>query len=225
MVWIKICGITNLEDAIMVSRLDVNAIGFVLSTDSPRRICPDGAEEISKGLSLEKISVPKVGVFVNESVRTIINYCREIGLDYIQLSGDEDISFLKRLKKEVRGLKIIKALRIRDKNKINESDKFYSPEKEKSLGDIKRYADFVLFDSYKKNAYGGTGQTFNWDAVKEFTGILPVILSGGLEPENVELAIRIVKPFGVDASSLLESRPGKKDIEKVKRFVSIVRRF
>ncbi len=225
MVWIKICGVTNLEDAMLVSRLKADALGFIFSTDSPRRIGLSEAEKINNGLRDEENRISKVGVFVNERVELIREYCEKLELNYIQLSGDEDIDFLRTLRKEARRLKIIKALRIRDINKIYSGNGLDEPVIIKQTERLRKYADFILLDSYKKNVYGGTGQIFNWGVVKNFRGILPVILSGGLEPGNVGEAVSIAKPFGVDASSLLEEYPGKKDAEKVRRFVNIVKKM
>jgi phosphoribosylanthranilate isomerase len=224
MVWVKICGITNLEDARLAPQLKADALGFIFSTDSPRRIGLSEAKKINDGLRDEENRVSKVGVFVNERVELILEYCEKLELNFIQLSGDEDIDFLRTLRKEAKGLKIIKALRIRNKNKTSGSDGQDGLKIAGVPGEIKKYADFILLDSYKENVYGGTGQTFNWEIVKYFSGILPVILSGGLEPENVGKAVSIAKPFGVDASSLLEVYPGKKDADKVRRFVNIVKK-
>ena len=229
MVWIKICGITNLEDARMASRLKVDSIGFVLSTDSPRRIEINTAGRIIEALRSEGNMIPAVGVFVNEETKDVLKYSKSLGLDYVQLSGDENNSYLKKLKEKSGGLKIIKSIRIKDNNKDKNKKKeisYISAGKAKIYQEIesfKGYADFILFDSYRNGAYGGTGDTFNWDIIKYFSIGIPVILSGGLDGENVRQAVDIVKPFGVDASSRLEICPGKKDPDKVRRFVNAIR--
>lgn len=208
----------------MVSQLGVDAIGFILSTDSPRRITQAGAEEIVEGLSSMKNMVSVVGVFVNEKIKTILKYYKNLKLDYVQLSGDEDKNFLRELKENLPGLKIIKSLRIGDKNKIYGNSEPADVRINDKIGSLGPYADFILLDTYKKNIYGGTGKTFNREVVKDYTGAVPIILSGGLEPGNVKEAVEIVKPFGVDASSRLEACPGKKDPEKVRQFVNTVRK-
>ncbi len=221
MVWIKICGITNLEDARMASGLKVDSIGFVLSTSSPRRIEIDKAGRIIKALRSEENMIPAAGVFVNEKTKDVLKYSKSLGLDYVQLSGDEDKNYLKKLKEKSGGLKIIKSIRIKKKEIPYRSAgkaKIYQ-----EIESFKGYVDFILFDSYREGAYGGTGDTFNWDIIKYFSIGIPVILSGGLDSENVKQAIDIVKPFGVDASSRLEICPGKKDPDKVRRFVNAVR--
>ena len=229
MVWIKICGITNLEDARMASGLKVDSIGFVLSTDSPRRVEPDTAATIIGELRKERNMISAAGVFVNEKIGYILECSKSLGLEYVQLSGDEGSDYLKELKEKSGRLKIIKSIRIKDKNKDKNKKKEisdYIAGKAKIYQEIesfKGYADFILFDSYRKGAYGGTGDTFNWDIVKYLNAGIPVILSGGLDGENVREAMEIVKPFGVDASSRLEIHSGKKDPDKVRRFVNAVR--
>ncbi len=223
MVWIKICGITNLEDARMVSDLGADAMGFILSTDSPRRIGLDKAKTIVDSLSKEKSKIFKVGVFVNEGIEYILNYSVKLGLDYTQLSGDEDSDFLKELKDKSEGLKIIKAVRIKSRDRNFSDNISYDNEMKGEIESARRFADFILLDSFKKDVYGGTGITFDWNVARDCSSRMPVILSGGLEPGNIREAIDSVRPFGVDASSRLELYPGKKDPVKLEEFIKIVR--
>lgn len=217
MVWIKICGITNLEDAKSISELGVDAMGFVLSADSPRKVEVITAYRIIEALRALGKKISMVGVFVNEEIRKVLNDYRSLRLDYMQLSGDEDRDYLKDLKEKAKDIKIIKSIRIMDKNES------YRAKINKKVGKLKEYADFILMDSYSKNVYGGTGVSFNWDIVKDYYREIPVILSGGLDAENVRQAVDIVKPFGVDASSKLEIYPGKKDIDKVTKFINVLK--
>ncbi len=217
MVWIKICGITNLEDAKAISRLGVDAMGFVLSTDSPRRVELETAEKIIDVLRSEENKVSMAGVFVNEEIERVLECSKILGLDYIQLSGDEEENYMENLRGKSGNIKIIKSIRIRDKNEN------YNTEINEKIEKLKKYADFILFDSYRKDIYGGTGVPFNWEAVKNYGNRIPVILSGGLDPENVKQAVDIVKPFGVDASSRLEIYPGRKDLDKVTGFVNVLK--
>ncbi|MBM3702444.1 MAG: phosphoribosylanthranilate isomerase [Actinobacteria bacterium] len=217
MIWVKICGITNIEDAKSISELGVDAMGFVLSADSPRRVEIITAYRIIEALRIGENKISMVGVFVNEEIRRVLNDYRSLRLDYIQLSGDEDRDYLKDLKEKARDIKIIKSIRIKNKSescraKIN-----------KKVDKLKEYADFILMDSYRKGFYGGTGVSFNWDIIKDYDREIPVILSGGLDAENVRQAVDIVKPFGVDASSKLEIYPGKKDIDKVTKFINVLK--
>ncbi|MCJ7728172.1 MAG: phosphoribosylanthranilate isomerase [Actinobacteria bacterium] len=217
MVWIKICGITNIDDAKSISELRVDAMGFVLSADSPRRIEAITAYRIIEALRTGENKISMVGIFVNEEIGRVLNNYRSLRLDYIQLSGDEDRDYLKDLKEKAKDIKIIKSIRIKNKSES------YSAKINKKVDKLKEYADFILMDSYSKNVYGGTGVSFNWDIVKDYYREIPVILSGGLDAENVRQAVDIVKPFGVDASSKLEIYPGKKDIDKVTKFINVLK--
>jgi len=217
MVWIKICGITNLEDAKSISELGVDAMGFILSADSPRKVEVITAYRIIEALRAKENKISMVGVFVNEEIRRVLNDYRSLRLDYIQLSGDEDRDYLKDLKEKSKDIKIIKSIRIKNKSES------YRAKINKKVDKLKEYADFILMDSYSKNVYGGTGVSFNWDIVKDYYWEIPVILSGGLDAENVRQAVDIVKPFGVDASSKLEIYPGKKDIDKVTKFINVLK--
>jgi phosphoribosylanthranilate isomerase len=240
MVWIKICGITNVEDAEFVSTLKVDSIGFVFSTDSPRRINLDKALEITGALRGEGNKVKIAGVFVNEKIEYVIGCSNKLGLDYIQLSGDENSNYVKSLrevsdKPEKRSCKskIIKAIKIKEMDKKNTDDCNYNSayntcnivkaKISQKIESFKGYADFILLDTFREGVYGGTGETFNRDIIKCLKCDIPVILSGGLDSKNVKEAIDILKPFGVDASSRLEIYPGKKDPEKVRQFVDAVR--
>lgn len=217
MVWIKICGITNIDDAKSISELRVDAMGFVLSADSPRKVEIIAAYRIIEALRTGENKISMVGVFVNEEIRKVLNDYRSLRLDYIQLSGDEDRDYLKDLKEKAKDIKIIKSIRIKNKSES------YRAKINKKVDKLKEYADFILMDSYSKNVYGGTGVSFNWDIVKDYYREIPVILSGGLDAENVRQAVDIVKPFGVDASSKLEIYPGKKDIDKVTKFINVLK--
>jgi phosphoribosylanthranilate isomerase len=217
MVWRKICGLTNIDDAKSISELRVDAMGFVLSADSPRRIEAITAYRIIEALRTGENKISMVGIFVNEEIGRVLNDYRSLRLDYIQLSGDEDRDYLKDLKEKAKDIKIIKSIKIKNKSES------YRAKINKKVDKLKEYADFILMDSYSKNVYGGTGVSFNWDIVKDYYREIPVILSGGLDAENVRQAVDIVKPFGVDASSKLEIYPGKKDIDKVTKFINVLK--
>jgi phosphoribosylanthranilate isomerase len=148
--------------------------------------------------------VLKVGVFVNEESEEVLRIAREVGLDYAQLHGDETpetVTFLRE-----GGVKVMKALRVRD---------------EGSLAAMEGYgADLVMLDAWSEKARGGTGERFDWALAKSLRGRGNIVVSGGLSPENVREAISFFEPYGVDASSSLEEAPGKKNEERVRRFVS-----
>lgn len=191
MVKVKICGITNYDDASMAVNLGADALGFIFAP-SPRDISPEEARDIIKKLPL---LVKTVAVFVNEDekvIKEIIEYC---GIDIVQLHGDESPGLCSNFMPRT-----IKAFRVKD---------------ESSLEDMAPYANSVkafLLDTYSKKAAGGTGKVFNWEiAEKSRVFDVPIILAGGLSPANIEEAVKKVSPYAVDISSGIESSPGKKD--------------
>ncbi|MCG2789107.1 MAG: phosphoribosylanthranilate isomerase [Actinomycetia bacterium] len=218
MVWIKICGITNEEDALKIASLGADALGFILSTESARKIEPDKAKELIRATKDKFINIRDkmrpsfVGVFVNENIGKVTEIAEKLGLDYIQLSGDETLDYLKKIKKHNKNIKLIKLVRVKDN-----VPSFAAISKQ--MLEFKKIADFFLLDTFNENIYGGTGKSFNWELVKGLSQEYPVILAGGLDCGNVTEAIQIVKPFGIDASTRLEESPGKKDIRKVEIFI------
>ncbi len=199
MVGVKICGITNLEDALAATELGADALGFVFAP-SPRRIEVSEAGGIIAQLPP---FVTTVGLFVNEArlrVRETLKRCR---LNAVQFHGDESPHVCEEFMPVV---KVIKAFRIKD---------------EESLKQIGQYSvSACLFDAWVENKPGGTGKTFDWNlaaAAKDFG--LTLILSGGLNPDNVARAIKKVEPYAVDVSSGVESTPGKKDYKLMKEFI------
>ena len=187
---IKICGITNYEDASLAIRLGAHAIGFIFA-DSPRQIEPAKAKAIISALPP---FVKTVGVFVNKDLGVINDIIDSCGLDLVQLHGDESPEICAALMPRV-----VKAFQLKD---------------ESSLNNLKSYKDKVrafLFDTYSKGKRGGTGKVFNWDlAVKGKESGVPVILAGGLSPSNLLAAVETVKPYAIDLNSGVEDRPGKK---------------
>lgn len=201
MVRVKICGLTNLEDALAAVELGADALGFVF-TKSPRRISPKSAAAIIRSLPP---FLTCVGLFVEESPEVVREAIKECGLGALQFHGDESPDYCRQFR-----MKAIKAFRLRDEN---------------SLATIPRYrVDAYLLDTYIEGIPGGTGQSFNWDLAlraREFGR--PIILAGGLNPDNVAEAIGRAKPYGVDVSTGVEAEPGKKDHKKMKEFIKIVR--
>lgn len=197
MVKVKICGITNLEDAIMSVEAGADALGFVFYDKSPRNILPAQASEI---ISQLPPFVQTVGLFVNDTPAKINQTADCCGLDIIQLHGNETPEFCTKLSRRV-----IKALRVRDITSLEEMARF-------------NVAAFLL-DTWSPSAYGGTGQTFNWDIAAIAAKSTRIVLAGGLNPENVAEAIRKTRPYAVDVSSSLELSPGKKDPAKICAFI------
>lgn len=203
---IKICGITNYEDAALAVDLGVDALGFIFVASSPRKIEPDNASEIIKKLPP---FVKAVGVFVNEKTDKIMDIVKYCGLDNIQLHGDESPETCKALMP-----RSIKVLRIKDDS---------TPEQYVTYrGKIRAF----LLDTYSKKAAGGTGKTFNWDiAVKMKDLGVPIILAGGLTPSNIQEAIQKVNPYGLDIASGIEEKPGKKDHSLIKELFDKIRKI
>ncbi|HID66427.1 MAG TPA: phosphoribosylanthranilate isomerase [Aquificaceae bacterium] len=202
MVKVKICGITSPEDALFSANTGADYIGLITYKKSPRYVSKEKRLEILN--AVKKYFVRKVAVVVNESYEFIRELLDE-GFDLIQLHGDENISLAKKVGME----RVIKVFRVKDTVP--------------SVGEWKK-AYAILLDTYSKNLYGGTGKTFNWEiASKLVEEGYKIFLSGGLRPENVEKAIRQVKPYAVDVSSGVEREKGKKDYRKVEEFVKTVK--
>ena len=205
MVKVKVCGITNAQDAFMAVELGVDILGFIFAS-SPRRVDPEKARKI---ISLLPPFVLTVGVFVNEEqaiMRRIKSFC---GLDLVQLHGDEPPDVCREFMPHA-----IKAFRVTD---------------ESCLQCINQYEGKVralLLDTYSEESRGGTGMTFDWDlAVKSKEPGIPVILSGGLTPSNIEEAVMTVNPYAVDVNSGVEERPGKKSPILLKRLIQNISRL
>ena len=213
MVKIKICGITNFEDAVAATEAGADMLGFNFYQPSSRYIEPDPAREIVARLrgDSQNRSITMVGVFVDESIDSVVRIVNEVRLDAVQLHGEESPEFCAELKSLVPDKAIIKALR------VNGS---FDP-RSASLYSVQA----IMLDAFHEQLRGGTGRVIDWDiAKKTVRDLVPQLwLSGGLSPENVAEAISRVKPFAVDACSSLESAPGRKDASRMKEFVRAVR--
>ncbi|MCF8720495.1 phosphoribosylanthranilate isomerase [Nitrospina gracilis] len=198
---VKVCGMTSLEDARHAVECGADAVGFIFYKKSPRAVTVKQAKAITDKLPP---FVQRVGVFVNETAEVIERTVKACGLDVVQLHGDETPAFCKRI-----AGKVVKAVRVKDAA---------------SVKDLSRYAvSAFLLDAYKEGEWGGTGERFNWNLVKQARKHGPVILAGGLDPENVAEGIRVCRPYGVDVCSGVESKPGKKNKKKVREFIEAVR--
>ena len=204
---VKICGISNFEDARAAVEAGADALGFIFFPQSPRNVSPEVARSIIEQLPP---FVAKVGVFVNEAADRILQIAKETGIDTVQLHGDESPELCEKIARE--NLKVIKAFRIKDQSSLAAMNGFR--------------ASAFLLDSYVPGQLGGTGAKFNWDLAVQAAGLgTPIILAGGLVAENVGDAVSKVGPYGVDVSSgvELELAPGKKDHAKVRAFIEAVR--
>lgn len=199
---VKICGITNSEDALLSAKFGADALGFNFYEKSARYISPERAREIIEQLPA---NVLKVGVFVNADLEKILETVETTKLDAVQLHGEETPEFVARLKEKFAG-EIIKAFRVSEDFKPADVLEFQA-------------ADAVLLDAYSEREHGGTGETFDWAIAKRAREIFPkMYLAGGLSAENVGRAIKKVYPFAVDACSLLEKTKGGKSKTKVRAF-------
>lgn len=198
MMKVKICGITNHEDAQKAMYYGAYAVGFIFHKKSPRYVSPSKARKLIE--ALPPFMVP-VGVFVDLKEKAVRDICNFTRIRTVQFHGEETPLYCKRFT----DYKIIKAFRVNDLFDVN--------------GVRKYKVDAYLFDTYQENLLGGTGKTFNWNTLKGQKFEKPIILSGGLTASNVEEGISTVKPYAVDVSSGVEKSPGIKDPRKIREFM------
>lgn len=198
---IKICGITNLDDARAAGDAGADYLGFVLYDKSPRAVSPDALRRIRKKLDKD---TKCVGVFVNERPLTVVKIAADCGLDIVQLCGEEEYDSFRFLP-----LPIWRVIRIQ-KGLIQPPP-------------AKWPAERYVLDTSQDGLYGGTGTAMDWTIAARIAKEHKMMLAGGLTPSNIATAIRIVRPFGVDVSSGIERRRGKKDHEKMRFFIEVVK--
>ena len=201
---VKICGITSLDDARLAAELGAWAIGLIFWPGSERRCELDEAERIAADLRRE---VEVTGVFVNATLDDIAYTADRCSLAILQLHGDEGPAFCREAARRT-GCKVMKAVRVKDAGSIRALASF----------DV----DYHLLDAYKPGRVGGTGATFQWELVKDHDRHVPIVLSGGLTPDNVAAGIAATHPFAVDTASGTEASPGRKDPAKVQAFFRAV---
>jgi phosphoribosylanthranilate isomerase len=202
MIKIKICGITNLDDALFAAEQGVDALGFNFYKKSPRCIDPEKAAEIIS--QLPPFIMP-VGIFVNEREERIREIQQQTCIQAVQLHGDESPEFCQRF-----GGRVIKAFQVKDKESL------------KAM--VHYHVGAFLLDSYRDGVRGGTGTTFDWHLAVVAKTFGKVILAGGLTPENVAEAVKLVQPYGVDVAGGVERDKGVKDHAMIKKFITEVRR-
>ena len=202
MTHIKICGITNSGDALLAAELGAHALGFIFYKKSPRYVAPDKARHIIGQLPP---FVATVGVFVDEDASQVREIASLTGLDWIQLHGGESPDYCRSL-----GRRVIKGFRVKGQEIYGQLTEFQGA------------TQAFLLDTYKPGTPGGTGETFDWQLAREVRKCGPIILAGGLTPENVAEAIRIAQPAAVDVASGVEAAPGKKDPEKLRAFFGAI---
>jgi len=205
MIKIKICGITNVEDAEVAVMAGADALGFVMYRKSPRHVEAAVARSIVAGLP--PFILP-IGVFVNEDASAVRTLMDECGFALAQLHGDESALYCQNL-----GRPALKAVRLKDRGTFLALAEF------QGRANVRGF----VIDAFSDQAYGGTGQTVDWTLAEEAARSTPILLAGGLTPSNVSEAIQVVRPYGVDVSSGVEKSPGKKDPAKVKAFIEAAR--
>ncbi len=208
---VKICGITSLQDAELAVELGAWAVGLIFFKDSPRRCSVEEAQRIVAALR-RKVEV--CGVFVNAALEDVVETSEEVGLSMLQFHGDEGPSFCAEAARR-NGATVIKAAQVSGPGDVQDLERFH--------------VDFHLLDARpqtlgKHRLRGGTGETFDWTLLARRRSRTPLILSGGLNAENVQEAILTAQPFAVDTASGTERAPGRKDPEKLKAFFAAVAR-
>ncbi len=198
---IKICGITNVDDAFCAVEAGADALGFVFYEKSPRYARPLKVQRIVAALPP---FVTTVGLFVNQSGETIRQIMRLTRLQVVQLHGDEPPAACR-----LDPYQVIKALPVRDESSLSGAEDYP--------------VSALLLDAWSGKQYGGSGRCFDWRLAGALSKKLPLILAGGLTPENVAAAIRQVGPYGVDVAGGVEDRPGRKNHDKIIQFVNAVR--
>jgi phosphoribosylanthranilate isomerase len=204
MVKVKICGITNWSDARRAVEAGADFLGFNFYPKSSRYIAPAAAQRIVQRLP-EKVAA--VGVFVNEPEPEMLAIARRVGLDYVQLHGDETPEVVSRVR---RSFRVIKAIRVRDSFRVSQLENF-------------KRASSILLDGFDAHLRGGTGNSFNWKLARSAGRKRQIFLAGGLTPENAADAVSAARPFAIDVCSGVESRPGKKDAARMRALVAAVR--
>jgi phosphoribosylanthranilate isomerase len=208
---VKICGITNLADAELAVELGAWALGMIFFEGSPRQCSPLAAQEIAARL---RRRVELCGVFVNAPLERIVRDSEQLGLSLVQLHGDEGPAFCAEVGRRT-GARIVKAAQVSGSGDVRDLERFH--------------VDFHLLDARAKaverqGMRGGTGETFDWELVRERRSQVPLILSGGLTDENVAEAVAVVRPFALDSASGTEAAPGHKDPERLRAFFRALER-
>jgi len=200
---VKVCGITRLDDAELAASLGAWALGFILCPSSPRAV----EEAVAAGIARRvRRRAELVGVFVNPTLDEVTHAAEAIGLTHVQLHGDEGPSFANEVARRT-GAKVIKAARVSGGSDLQQLERFHT--------------DFHLLDTAVEGMRGGSGRTWDWSLAAQRRSKIPMLLSGGLNADNVADAIAAVRPYAVDVASGVEAEPGVKDPVKLEAFLSI----
>ena len=213
MTLVKICGITNSEDARLAVECGADLLGFNFYQRSPRYIAPGAARDIEVKLR-SQFAFRTLGVFVNESLESLLQITVRSNIDAIQLHGDETIAYFEQAH-DYSSLAVVKAFRVDADATVHKVAQYWRQD----VGELYELMG-VLLDGYSPAVYGGSGEVADWEFARLVSNNIPrVYLAGGLTPENVADAIRAVRPYAVDVASGVESSPGKKDPKKLEAFI------
>ena len=198
--WVKICGITQPSQGQTIAQLGASALGFICVSASPRYVTIPQIQAVTNALSTP---VEYIGVFADATVEEIIQVVKQTQLTGVQLHGKESAEFCDRLRQFLPKIKLIKALRIKTAEDLQQAMDYID------------FVDQLLLDAYHPQQLGGTGKTLNWQSLQQFNPRCPWLLAGGLTPDNIQSALNMIHPDGIDLSSGVERSPGNKDLTKV----------
>lgn len=205
---VKICGITNLEQGSAIAQLGATDLGFICVQKSPRYLPPEQIARITTNLPA---NVSRIGVFANANLYEIISIVQETHFSGVQLHGEESPQFCQQLRSQLSEIELIKAIPVKTPDSLRQSEDYAS------------CVDTFLFDAYDPKQRGGTGKSFNWEYLKNLTLPRPWFLAGGLTPDNIEQALKVAQPNGIDLSSGVEQSPGDKDLALVASLFSLLK--
>jgi phosphoribosylanthranilate isomerase len=204
---VKICGITKPDQGKAIAELGATTLGFICVQSSPRFITPQQIQGVIQRLP---ITVERIGVFANASLDEISLTLTEAELTGIQLHGNESLEFCDRLRQLFPNLEIIKAIRVKTPEALLLAETYI------------HHVDTLLLDAYHPQQLGGTGHTLDWNSLQQFRPSIQWLLAGGLTPDNVLEALKLLKPDGIDLSSGVEQSPGDKDLAKVTQLFKVL---
>lgn len=205
--YIKICGITRVDQGQAIAQMGVTALGFICVPGTPRYVTPETMGAMIQVLPVHPLTgqpVDRIGVFLNASIDEICRVVTSTGLNGVQLHGQESPEFCLQLRMALPDIRLIKALRIRSAADLAQAHEY------------QEWINVLLLDAYHPHQPGGTGQTLDWSQLAQFRPTCDWWLAGGLRPENVQTALRQIRPDGIDLSSGVERAPGDKDLDRVR---------